>query len=315
MKDVLTYGETMVVFTSDMRLPLKYARNFQQRIAGAESNTAIGLSKLGCSVSWVSRVGEDPFGEFLVNQIRAEGVDVEHIIYDNDKKTGLMFKEPRGQETNVYYYRDDSAASNMKIGDVDEKLVAEHKILHVTGITPALSDSCLELTQKLYEIAKQQKRLVSFDPNIRKKIWKNKNLKPIIREFALDSDIVLLGRNEAEILFDTNDSQRIFDTIFEKGRASYIGLKDGANGSSVATKDQILKFEPEKCDFVDSVGAGDAYNTGFLYGILNNQPLETIGKYANIIGAMVTETIGDIEGYPSKKMLNARVTKTQEVYR
>ncbi len=315
IRDVLTIGETMAAFTSHEKMPLRYAHNFGMRIAGAESNTAIGLAKLGFRTSWVSKIGEDEFGAYILNQIRSEGVDVSEVIKDKEHSTGVMFKQTTGGETKVFYYRDNSAASYMMKDDISCELIQQYKMVHLSGITPILSESCLELTEKIFEIARREKLKISFDPNIRKKLWKGNSYEEIIKKFVLQADIILLGIDEANVLFHTRDTQTILDELFANGKAEYVGLKDGANGSWIANRNQCVHVKPYECCCIDPIGAGDAYNSGFLAGVLKKYNLETIGTMASISGALATETVGDIEGYPTEEQMNIILSGTNEVAR
>src|SRR3979490_2142279 len=147
--DVLTFGETMVLFAPSERAALESAALFHASIGGAESNCAIGLARLGHSVCWISRLGRDPFGDRVIKTIRGEGVDVSRIERCNSAPTGLMFKEPGpGNTSRVFYYRRNSAAATLSAEPFDS---LKAKYLFVTGITPALSDSNRELTMKLVD--------------------------------------------------------------------------------------------------------------------------------------------------------------------
>ena len=157
----------MVVFTPDGYGALRYENQFKARLAGAESNTAIGLSKLGIEASWMSRVGSDEFGHYVLNMIRAEGVDTKAAVVDPEHRTGIMFKQREyGGETTVFYYRENSAASHLEPEDLKTEWFQNADVLHITGITPVLSDSCLKTIQKAVEMAKENGVKFSFDPNI-----------------------------------------------------------------------------------------------------------------------------------------------------
>ena len=147
--DVVTFGETMVLCAPAERGTLEYASAYHASIGGAESNSAVGLSRLGHSVSWVSRVGRDPFGSRILKTLRGEGIDVNRVELSDAAPTGIMFKEPGpGNTTRIFYYRRQSAASTLR-PEPFESLQA--KYLFVTGITPALSDSNRKLTFELVD--------------------------------------------------------------------------------------------------------------------------------------------------------------------
>ena len=193
MAELFTFGESMVSFAPVQENVLRYVREYQRFIAGSESNVAIGVSKLGISAEWLSRLGKDEFGVAVYQKIRAEGVACEHLIFDKDAYTGVMFKETLGDETNVFYYRKDSAASRMMPDDLDQVDLRGTKMIYCTGITPVLSESCMKTMVKIYDIARKDKIPVAFDPNIRRKLWAGKDYCTIMKKFALASQILLTG--------------------------------------------------------------------------------------------------------------------------
>ena len=184
MPECLTLGETMAAFTPDRMGPLRYVQNYGIRVAGAESNTAVGLAKLGVSAAWVSRLGADEFGQYIRNQLRAEGVDCSGVKFDLDHRTGVMFKQTSSGETSVFYYRADSAASHLDPRDLDEGTIRGCRILHLSGITPVLSESCRRTVEAAIEMAKRNGVKISFDPNIRKKLWKDTDFTPMLQQMT-----------------------------------------------------------------------------------------------------------------------------------
>lgn len=170
--DVVTFGETMVLLYPTSDGPMRFAQQFEKSIAGAESNVCIALSRLGHQAGWISRLGRDEFGLFVRNTIRGEGIDTSNVIFDEAEPTGVMFKEKRtGQDPQVFYYRRGSAASRLSPNDLDPSYLSRAKYLHLTGITPALSESCKETVFHAIDIAKDNGLTVVFDPNIRFKLW------------------------------------------------------------------------------------------------------------------------------------------------
>lgn len=316
MPEVITVGETMAALTPANAGPLRYMKNFEMRVAGAESNLAIGICKLGHTAGWVSRLGEDEFGHFIRNSIRAEGVDTSRVLFDREYRSGVMFKQVRSAgETSVFYYRENSAASQMAEPVLDEEYLAGAKILHLTGITPVLSESCREMLAGVMELAGKHDVMVSFDPNIRKKLWQGRDYVPVLREMVLKARIVLMGLDESEILLGTGDTDKIFDILFSEGDAKYVAIKNGANGAYCAGHEERLFVPPHPCHCVDPIGAGDAFNAGFLCGILEERSLQECGVIGAVAGAWATETFGDIEGYPSREQLDEIISGGKGGYR
>lgn len=315
MPQMITIGETMAAFTPGNSGPLRYVNDCRIRIAGAESNVAVGAAKLGIDAAWVSRVGEDEFGHYICNQIRGEGVDCRHLIFDKRYPTGVMFKETGAGETKVFYYREGSAASHMTPEDLDEKLFQNASLLHMTGITPVLSPDCARTTETAFSLAEQYGLTISFDPNIRQKLWKGQNYSELLRRLALRSHIILTGLDEAEFLFSSRIPEEIARTVFQQGRAKYILFKDGANGALAVTPQQTIPLPPYPCRAIEPIGAGDGFNAGFLAGYLQGKDLLTAGRMGCICGALATQTPGDVEGYPDALQMEAALQGIAAVYR
>lgn len=314
MPELITIGETMAVMSPREQGPLRYVGDYKLRMAGAESNVAVGLCKLGHTAGWISRLGEDEMGAYVLNAVRAEGVDCSHVLLDPDHRTGLMLKEMGIGETKVYYYRENSAASHLCPKDLDKRYLSKAKIIHLTGITPVLSKSCEAAVDHMAAYAKQKGILLSFDPNIRKKLWKDKDYTGLMQSLLYMSDIALLGRDEAYQIMGTDDPEEIVIKLRSEG-VRWIGVKDGGNGAWVADSESMEFVAPYPCRTIDPIGAGDAFNAAFLAGILEGRPLAESGQMAAIAGALATETPGDIEGYPSMKQLEMKLNAGKEIYR
>lgn len=307
MSKLVTIGETMVSFVPQPQVSLRFGASLTMRIAGAESNTAIGVSTYGHSTSYISRVGQDCFGQYILRMIRAEGVDASGVLADEHHPTGLMFKEPLpGQKTGVHYYRAGSAASCLTPADLNETLIRNAEILHFTGITPILSKSCLETVYAALDIARSGNTLVSFDPNIRFKLWNGQDYRALIRDLVCRSDVLLTGRDEAAYLYDTYEVDALHQKLFSDCPSlRYLAIKDGADGAWAGDTDRLLFIPAVSCDCVDPVGAGDAFNAGFIAGMLSGETMEKCAAIAAISGARATETSGDTEGFVTKQEMDA----------
>ena len=298
--DLVTFGESMVVFNPQSNRPLRYVNTFEKTVGGAESNVATALAKLNHTVGWFSKLSNDEFGRYLISTIRGEGVDTSRVILDENNSTGIIFKEYyQRSNPNVYYYRKNSAASTISPDDIDEEYIKSAKILHLTGITPALSESAREAVYKAIEIAKANDVLISFDPNVRLKLWTVDEAKKVLIDIANKADIIMPGLDEAELLLGITDKDEVCDYFLNKN-AKIVAVKLGADGCYIKTKDQsYLAPGYDVSDMiVDTVGAGDGFAAGFLCGYLDNLSLKEIGEYANGMGAMATLSSGDMTGYP-----------------
>ncbi|WP_188688900.1 sugar kinase [Pullulanibacillus camelliae] len=311
--DVVSIGETMVLFTPKIQGRMRYARSFLSRIGGAETNTLIGLAKLGYQTGWISRVGMDEFGSFILSTVRGEGVDTRHVTRDQEAPTGIFFKE-KINEKNVciYYYRKHSATSCLTPYHIDEDYIGSAKYLYITGITPALSDSCRESIFYAIELAKKHDVKVAFDPNVRRKLWSNeKEARRTLLEIAKLADIVMPGISEGTFLFGTEDCEAMAEGFHEHG-AKTVVIKCGEKGAYYSTPCEKGFVESYKVEqVIDPVGAGDGFAAGVLSGLLDGLTLKESVQRGCAIGAIVTTVDGDIEGLPDREMLEAFISPTE----
>lgn len=287
--------------------PLQYVHQFNKKIGGAESNVAIGVTRLGHTAGFMSQVGDEELGKFIVSSIRGEGVDTSRVKFNDEYATGLYIKERiREGSSQVYYYRKGSAASEMKKEDIDWDYLQQAKVIHLTGITPFLSDSCEEIIYAVVDFAKENNILISFDPNLRFKLMMKKpNAKDIILKIAKQADIVMPGIDEAEYLLGTRDYNEIAEYFLNQG-VSKVVIKNGEIGTYYASKDGEAGFIPSfKVDrVVDPIGAGDGFAAGLLSGLMEEKSFEDSVIMGATIGAMVVTVNGDIEGLPQRRALD-----------
>ena len=300
VSEVFTFGETMVLFQPEQMLPLEYIHQFPKKIGGAESNVAIGLTRLGHSVTWFSKLGNDPFGRFVLKNVRGEGVDVSSCLLTDEAPTGLLFKEQLSPEDmNVYYYRRGSAASLMQPEELDAGAIAGARILHISGITPALSDSALATVMKAIDIAKRNGTMIVFDPNLRLKLWSAEQAKKTFNEIAANADVILPGLDEGQLMTGETDIEAVAKNLAGDSE-KIIVIKLADKGAYLHAKNQKAYIEGFPVDrIVDPVGAGDGFAAGVISGLLRGEPLEQAVRRANAIGAMVVGVSGDIEGLPT----------------
>ncbi|WP_073341965.1 sugar kinase [Caldanaerobius fijiensis] len=316
MLDVVTLGETMVLMNPESSGPLRYISTFTKQIGGAESNFAIGIVRLGHKAGWISKLGNDEFGKYILSFIRGEGVDTSCVKFDPEAPTGVYFKERREYgETKVYYYRRGSAASRLTPGDLDPVYIGSSKYLHITGITPALSESCYLTVKEAIKIAKSSGVKISLDPNIRLKLWSKERAREVIMELVAQADIVLPGISEGEILVGEKQPEKIAAKFLELG-VNIVVVKLGKDGAYYATTSESKYVPGYPIDkVVDPIGAGDGFAAGFIAGLLKSYSLEQAVKLANAVGAIVTTVIGDVEGLPTMEEVEIFMGKREEVSR
>ncbi|RNB87713.1 sugar kinase [Brevibacillus fluminis] len=298
--ELITFGESMVLFNPGKAGALRYVQHFHKQIGGAESNVAIGVQRLGHQAGWFSRLGNDEFGKFVLSTIRAEGVDTSKVIVDDRGPTGLYFKEKRNKrDVRVTYYRKGSAASFLSPDDLDESYLKQATCLHLTGITPVLSPTCRSAALEAVRIARQNGVMVSFDPNIRYTLWNSSDAKTTLCAIASQCDVVMPGLQEAQFLTGKESPRDISSYFLEQGVSAVI-LKLGEQGAYFAVKghEQFVPAFPVD-DVVDPVGAGDGFAAGVLAGRLKGWDWDEAVRLGNAVGAMVVQTDGDVEGLPA----------------
>lgn len=324
--DVVTIGESMVLFQPMSEKAIKYESLFTKSLAGAESNLAIGLTRMGKKVRWISKVGKDPFGDFILSTLSGEGVDVSCALKSEQSPTAVYFKELKGfGDPMVYYYRKNSAASQLHPADIQEDWLLGTKHLHVTGITPALGEHSAAAIRQAMERAREKGMTISFDPNLRRKLWSEEEAREVLLSLIPLCDVFLPGVDEAEFLLGKQAVEQYGEQFLAMG-PSVVVLKLGAEGSMGFVKgDTILAAPYPVSHVIDTVGAGDAFAAGFLSLFLDGYQQEKneissahllqAMERANILGALATQFKGDWEGIPTLEELNSIVSGSGHITR
>ncbi|WP_334151485.1 sugar kinase [Microbacterium sp.] len=299
---VVTLGETMALVRTTEIGSLRHAHGMALGIGGAETNVAIGLARLGVAVSWLGRVGDDSLGERVAREIRAEGVDVRTVV-DPDAPTGLMVKErPSAASTAVHYYRAGSAGSRLGAADLPDGWVESASLLHVTGITPLLSTSARDAVLAAVARARAAGVTVSFDINYRSALAIPAVAGPVLCEIAEHADIVFGGDDEFAILYPDASSAESAALLRDAGCATTV-LKQGPAGATVFIGDTTVESSGFVIDAIDTVGAGDAFVSGYLSALLDGLDVDATLRRANACGAMACLTPGDWEAAPTLRDL------------
>lgn len=295
---VLTAGETMALL-DPVEGRLEAGATFRLRVAGAESNFAIALTRLGVEVAWVSCLGSDPFGDLVAETLAAEGVDLRHVRRDPSKATGIYFKERSDGATRVFYYRAGSAACGLAPADVPDDAFDGVALVHLTGITTALSASARELVLDVARRARARGARVLFDPNYRAPLWESAAAAAAAHADVLPNvDWYLCGLEEGHALFGTRSPEELVAAI-ERGGARGAVVRIGSRGALVRDGSALVEVPPPRLEAVlDEVGAGDGFAAGFAYGLLQGWELPACARAGNVVAATALRGTGDWETYP-----------------
>ncbi|MBW7477266.1 sugar kinase [Paenibacillus oenotherae] len=312
--DVVTFGESMALLKGDSANGIEYAARMDISFGGAESNVAIGVSRLGHRAGWFGRLGNDPLGRSILKSIRGEGVDVSRAVLSDDGPTGLMVRETVRGKTSLYYYRQYSAMSRMAPVNLDPEYIAGARILHLTGITPALSDSCRETVIEAIRAAKRSGVKICFDPNLRLKLWSIEQAADVLLSLAEEADYFLPGLDELKLLYRTDD----FDTIVsELNKLSALSVVKGGEGVTYLIENGTVREIPffKAASVVDTVGAGDGFCAGFLSGLLQELDSSDAVALGNLVGSLVVQAEGDWESIPTRAEVDAVLQGTSHIER
>lgn len=305
--DVVTLGEAMAMFVATQAGDLAEVNTFSKRIAGAELNVAIGLARLGLKVGWVSRVGNDSFGRFTLQQLKKEGINADHVVIDEHYPTGFQLKSKSidGTDPNVEYFRKGSAASQLSAADFNRDYFAAARHLHLSGVAAALSTDSLALCHLVAREARTMGKTLSFDPNLRPALWSSQQVMiEQINQLACAADWVLPGLREGQILTGQTTTEGIANFYLKRGVRAVI-IKTGADGAwfKTATGEQGLAPAIKVPRVVDTVGAGDGFAVGTLSALLEGKTLRQAVQRGNSIGSLAIQAIGDSEGLPTRAAL------------
>jgi 2-dehydro-3-deoxygluconokinase len=312
--EVVTFGETMALFMPASPKGIEYAANLDKSFGGAESNVAIGLARLGHSCGWFGRLGADPLGRMILKRLRGEGVDVSRAELTEEAPTGLMLRETVSGKTSVYYYRAGSAASRMQPKHLDTGYISQAKLLHVTGITPALSPTCRDSVREAIRIARESGVKVCLDPNIRRKLWSVEQAQDTLLPLMEEADYFLPGLDELKLLYDTDDFEEIVAAL---GGLKAVSIVKGGSEQTFLVEGGVVTPVPcFKVDrVIDTVGAGDAFCAGFIAGLLRGVGHMEAVRLGNLLGSLAVQTEGDWEGLPTWDEVEALLNNRMHVER
>ncbi len=307
--EVVTLGECLISFVAAEPAPLAVSTSFHPYPAGAEANVAVGLARLGRSVAFIGRVGEDGMGTRVIRALRGEGVDVAGLTVDQAAPTGIMVRERRALgPAEVFYARSGSAGSHLSPDDVraaeGRGAFATARWLHLTGVTPALSASCRAAVRTAIELGRAAGMTVSLDLNLRRRLWTETEARTELAELTALVDLVIADEDEATVV--THASPGTATEALLKGLMSLgpdrVVLKLGARGAVGLERggDPVWASGLDVASVVDPVGAGDAFCAGFIDARLDDLDMADALARGNACGAAAVAAEGDQTGLPTR---------------
>ncbi|MCE7948871.1 MAG: sugar kinase [Chloroflexi bacterium CFX4] len=294
--DVFTLGESMVRLTAPSPLRIEQAATFEAYVAGAETNVAVALARLGKRAAWFSRLPDTPLGRLAANFVRQYGVDVSGTLFVPEERMGLYFLE-RGmppRPSRVWYDRANSAASRLKPSDLPLEQLAAARWLHLTGITPALSPSCEATCHAAISHARTHGLTFSFDVNYRSLLWSPQQARATLMPFCHAADVVFIASRDAAALFEvTGDAAQQAERLHQLWGGSVI-VTDGANGAAAHAQRDAAACKAFVVQVVERVGAGDAFAAGVICRLLEGAPLSDALSFGAALAALKLSIAGDV---------------------
>ncbi|MBL8385926.1 MAG: sugar kinase [Burkholderiales bacterium] len=300
MPSVITLGETSVVFVARDLGRMRYCRDFTIRPGGAEATVAVGVSRLGFDAAWMSALGDDEPGHYLRSLIAGEGVDVSRVAMVRDQQTAIFLRERLpGGDARHFYYRKGSAFSHFEPSMLDEEFIASARFLHLTGITPALSDSCDATCWRALEVARAHGTKVTFDPNVRLSLWSREEARQRLQRYLTAADYVFPGMEDMRMMFGAIDRSEALKIMIDLGCRRF-ALKDGKQDVLVHEDGLTVSLPVHHVEHpADLMGAGDAFAAGCLAGLLRGLPLTEAARVGNAVAEFAIQLPGNIESMPT----------------
>lgn len=314
--DVITIGDAMIAMCPREKGPIIFCDSFKRKVGGAELNVAIGCARLGLKSGWISRLGNDDFGKYIMKTARGEGINTSEVKLVDGYQTSVYFREVLSDgSSRSFYYREKSPTSTMKREDLNEEYFKEAKVLHITGVFPSITKNNQEIILEAVKLAKKNNLTISFDPNIRLKMWTKDEAKAYIEKILPNVDILLIGDEEIEILLGKTSIEDAIKMFHNYGIEKVI-VKKGAKGAVGSDGKNVYEVDAIKPKaLVDTVGAGDGFAAGFLTALCKGETLKDCVEFGNAVGSLVVGVEGDNEGLPYYDDVLVHLGKSKKVER
>lgn len=304
--DIVSMGEPLLEFNAEEEGSLAEVRRFLMGWGGDTSNFAVAAARLGARAGYVTRLGCDEFGECFLRLWEQEGVDASRVERDPEAPTGIYFISRKGKEHFFTYYRAGSAASRMRPEDLPLDYIRGARLFHASGISQAISTSACDAVFEAMRAAKDAGVLISYDPNLRLRLWPLERARAVIHRAGAIADILLPSLEDARALTGVSEPEEIARFYLELG-PKVVVLKLGAEGALLATSQGMSRIPPYSVEVLDTSGAGDAFDAAFAVGYLAGWDLERCGRFANAAGALTATGLGVVGSIPRLEEVEALV--------
>jgi len=271
--EVVGIGEAMIRLSVRPGERLETAERFDVHLGGAEANVLAALAQLGRKTAWISRLPDNPLGRRAAAELRRHGVDVDHVRWSTDDRMGLYFVEagvaPR--PTEVWYDRRDSAASVFELDEVPWEVVENARLVHLSGITPALSSSCRDITLRAAEVATRSATMVSIDVNYRSRLWSANQAREVLSELCRYASLLICSAEDARDVFGVGgDGEEAAAGLADVLGVARVVVTAGATGASWYDRGRSDTAAAFEATIIDRVGSGDAFAAGVVAGMLDD---------------------------------------------
>lgn len=300
MVDVASFGEPMVEFCAVETGRLKDVYMFRRGWGGDTSNFIVAVARLGVKAGYLCRIGDDEFGESFLELWRKEGIDTSQIIVERGGFTAVYFISllPGGGH-DFTYLRRNSAASHYSPSDLNLDYLSKLRVFHSSGISMAISEGCRKTVLRAAEVVKACGGVFSFDINFRPKLWPPNLARRHIEEAMKMADVIFMSHEDVKLLYNRSVAD-VISRIHSTFKPEIVVVKLGGGGCLIFNEGRKIKIPGFKVNVVDTTGAGDAFDGAFIVGLLENQPIEKVGEFANAVGALTTTDFGAVAPIPKR---------------
>ena len=310
--DIVALGEALYELCAIEEGGLERAKTYQAGFGGDSSNFAVAAARSGGRVGYLTRVGADAFGDALLALWAREGIDHAHVVRDAHAQTGVYFIARTEAGHAFTHYRADSAASRMQPGFFPREYVANAKLLHISGISQAISESACATTLAAMELARRCQTLVSYDSNLRLNLWPLEQARDTIHHAVSLCDIFLPSYDDVTKLTGLEDAEEIIDFYLTLGVPTVV-MKMGGKGALLAHEGRIESFPGFPLAQVDASGAGDCFCGAFAAKLIDGNSLQDSVHYACAAAALSVTGLGTVRSFPRQEAVRARFPQVADI--